>query len=98
MNDTYLAFGAPLPVRGRDSHGAVAVDGDAEHGVDGAQTRRVVNGQPQVAQQLSQWPVTHLFLESFPSQTASRLIHTAGLLSRTLELLFFQSISSPSGQ
>jgi len=36
MNDTYLAFGAPLPVRGRDSHGAVAVDSDAEHGVDGA--------------------------------------------------------------
>ena len=41
----------------RQSHGAVSVGCDAEHGVDGTQTGGVVERQPQVAQTLAERPV-----------------------------------------
>jgi len=37
-----LAFRSPLPVGCRDAYGAVSVDGDAEDGVDRAETGGVV--------------------------------------------------------
>jgi len=48
-----LVLGSPVAVLGRDGDGAETVDGDAEHGVDGAQTDGVVDRQPQVTEHLA---------------------------------------------
>jgi len=50
----YLALGAPLAVARRQNDGAEAVDGDAEDGIDRTEANGVVEGQPQVAEQLTQ--------------------------------------------
>ena len=53
----HCALRAPVAVLGGDLHHAVAVDRDAEDGVDRRHTHHVVDRQPQVAQDLAQVPV-----------------------------------------
>jgi len=53
---TYLSLGAPGAVSRRHADGAEAVDGDAEDGVNGAETGGVVERQPQVAEYLTERP------------------------------------------
>jgi len=57
LSSRYPAFRAPVAVLGRDLDGTESVDGDAEHGVDGAQTDGVVERQPQVAEHRTKRPV-----------------------------------------
>ena len=52
----YLALGAPLAVTRRYDDGAEAVDGNTEDGVDRTEADGVVEGQPQVARHLAQYP------------------------------------------
>ena len=51
------ALRPPVAVLGRNLHHAVAVDSDAEDGVDRRHAHHVVHGQPQVAQDLAEVPV-----------------------------------------
>ena len=53
----HCALRPPVAVLRRDLHHAVAVDRDAEYGVDGRHAHHVVDRQPQIAQDLAQVPV-----------------------------------------